>query len=159
MYSKNDILAVFERLAIAIGVLLIIIVIFMNTALRYLFKTSLPWGDELSRYINIWVVFIGVSAGVREGAHVAISAFVDLCFKGKTKNYVRIISDIVSLIFCILISYYGYQLTIKQFQMKQMSPALGWPIGIAYASIPCGIAMSALRYIQKITLQVKMIKK
>ncbi|MDN5300907.1 MAG: C4-dicarboxylate transporter, DctQ subunit [Thermoanaerobacteraceae bacterium] len=157
MNTKNDIFTGFERLTMATGVLLITMILFVNTFLRYIFHVSFSWGDELSRYINMWIVFIGVSAGVREGAHIGISAFVDFCFKGKAKNYVSIISDIISIVFCILISYYGYQLTIKQFQMKQMSPALGWPIGIVYASIPFGMIISVIRYIQKITFQVKMI--
>jgi len=154
MNIKNDIFTEFERITISTGVLLITIILFVNTFLRYIFNVGLSWGDELSRYINIWIVFIGVSAGVKEGAHIGISAFVDFCFKGKARKYIDIITNIISLIFCVMILYYGYQLTIKQFQMKQMSPALGWPIGIAYASIPFGMIMSVIRYIQNIKFQI-----
>ncbi len=41
---------------------------------RFLFNYSIFWSDELTRFLLIWVAFLGMSAGVRRGAHPDIDA-------------------------------------------------------------------------------------
>ena len=44
-------------------------VIILQVFFRYVLKGSLPWSEELSRYLMIWVTFVGASIGVKRGAH------------------------------------------------------------------------------------------
>ena len=51
------------------------VVIFWQVVCRYVLKSSLPWSEELSRYLLVWTSFIGGAYGVRLGAHIGVEAF------------------------------------------------------------------------------------
>ena len=46
--------------------------VFTNVVTRYLFGFSLNWAEEASRYLMIWVAYLGAGLAMREGRHVAI---------------------------------------------------------------------------------------
>jgi hypothetical protein len=46
--------------------------VFTNVVTRYLFGFSLNWAEETSRYLMIWVAYLGAGLAMREGRHVAI---------------------------------------------------------------------------------------
>lgn len=148
----DQVLSKIEEFIVGYALLLVIIVMFTNVVLRYIFRSALPWGDEFSRYLNILAVYVGVSAGVKHEAHVGVSAFVDLVLPKSWKKYVTVIAQVVVMIFCIALAYLGYVLTMAQFEMNQLSPALRMPIGFVYASVPLGMLFSVIRSIQKIKL-------
>jgi len=143
-----------EEYLISISLLIIISVLFANVIGRYFFLHSIAWAEELSRYLNIWAVFIGVSAGVKKGVHIGIPAFVNLVIPEREKKAAVILAEIIALSFCVFIAYYGYKLSVAQFEMKQYSPALELPIGLAYSAIPVGMLLSSIRYLQKIFYQL-----
>lgn len=151
----DSILEKIEQYIVGYALLLVITVMFVNVVLRYMFKMSIPWGDEFCRYLNILAVYVGVSAGIKYETHVGVSAFVDLVVPESWKKYVKILSQLVILIFCLVIAYLGYVLTLAQFEMNQLSPALRMPIGFVYACIPLGMIFSAIRSIQKINVTMK----
>jgi C4-dicarboxylate transporter DctQ subunit len=150
MKKAGNLLDNFEKYLISTALLIIIAVLFTNVIARYFFLNAIPWAEELSRYLNIWAVFIGVSAGVKKGVHIGIPAFINLVLPGKAKRVALIIADIIALSFCVFIAYYGYKLSVAQFEMKQYSPALEFPIGLVYSAIPAGMFLSSIRYLQKI---------
>ncbi|WP_281985555.1 TRAP transporter small permease [Thalassorhabdomicrobium marinisediminis] len=45
---------------------------------RVLFRTGLPWADELARYLHILMVFIGIGYAHRVGAHISIDILVHM---------------------------------------------------------------------------------
>ena len=46
--------------------------VFANVALRFLTDQSILWVEEVSRYLMIWLTFLGSGIVLRYGAHVAI---------------------------------------------------------------------------------------
>lgn len=65
-------------LEVLIGVLLIALLgaVAANVAGRNLFNTSLPWADELSRMLFVWMVFMGAAAAFVRLEHVAVDYFI-----------------------------------------------------------------------------------
>lgn len=43
---------------------------------RFVFEYSIFWSDELARFLLIWISFLGMSVGVRRGAHPGIDSLV-----------------------------------------------------------------------------------
>lgn len=46
--------------------------VFANVAMRYLLGHSLTWVEELTRYMMIWLAYLGAGLAWRAGAHVAV---------------------------------------------------------------------------------------
>ena len=48
------------------------VLVFANVVSRYVFNYSFIWVEELSRYMMIWVGFLGAGLVLRVGAHIAV---------------------------------------------------------------------------------------
>jgi TRAP-type C4-dicarboxylate transport system permease small subunit len=50
--------------------------IFGNVILRYLFNSGLPWAEELSRFLFVWITFLGAVGAMKENKHLGFSSVV-----------------------------------------------------------------------------------
>src|SRR6266566_2085230 len=58
-----------------ISCMAIVLISFVAVVCRYVFNNSLTWSEELTRYMFIWVVFLGAAVSVRQRANIAIDLF------------------------------------------------------------------------------------
>ena len=54
------------------GILLLVLVVVALAQVfsRYLFAVSLPWTEELARFLFTWVIWIGAAVGLRRAQHM-----------------------------------------------------------------------------------------
>lgn len=56
--------------------LLMGIFIFGNVVLRYCFNSGWVWAEELSRFLFVWITFIGAIRAMKENKHLGFSSLV-----------------------------------------------------------------------------------
>jgi C4-dicarboxylate transporter DctQ subunit len=122
------------------------IIIFVQVVFRQL-GMALPWSEEASRYLAVWITFIGAAQGVKKGAHVGVEAFM-LMFPVKVRKLVNILSVLICVFLCAVIGNFSTVIIRTQIVNRQVSPAMQFPIWIAYTAIPVGMALMIIRYIQ-----------
>lgn len=128
-------------------------VIFLQVIMRLL-DNSLSWSEELARYCFIWMVYIGISYGVKKQRHIKVDvAFMLLKEKGKI--ILTIIANVLFIIFALFIIRYGYDIASKLLAFGQQSPALHIPMGLVYMATPIGIGLTLIRLIQNLIKYVK----
>ncbi len=68
----------FSGLRWLVGLLLVLMVVlvFGNVALRYGFNSSITVSEELSRWAFVWMTFLGALIALREQAHIGVDALV-----------------------------------------------------------------------------------
>lgn len=137
----------FEDYSITIMFSAIIIVVFLQVFFRFVIKASLPWSEELTRYIMAYTVFIGAAIAAKEGAHVGITAFVD-CLPKSANKFVRVLSTFISFLFSVLLIYLSVILITFLIKSGQKSPAMLIPMWIAYFSVPLGAVLMSIRFLQ-----------
>lgn len=122
-------------------------VVFIATIGRYLQLFSLPWSEELSRYIMVWMAYLGASVGIKRNAHLGVEVLINMLPKKiqRAAAYVRVV---IIIIFNSLIIYYSFQIISHQIRIQQTSPALFIPIWIAYLAVPFGMFLMGVRLIQ-----------
>ena len=147
MKKLDYILSKFEDITCSVGLLGATLLMFLNVIMRYLFRSGLPWSEELVRYTIIWVTFIGIAMCARKGIHVAIDLFLSLINK-KMEFILLIIINITSIFFCILMTLYSIKLVWQISGSSQLSPALGIPFYVIYLCMPIGFGLSVLRFTQ-----------
>jgi TRAP-type C4-dicarboxylate transport system permease small subunit len=77
VYSRAlDRLDLAAKWLIIAAMAVMIVVVSVQVALRYLLNTSLDWSDEVSRLLFVWCMFLAIPLGIREGAHVGIELLV-----------------------------------------------------------------------------------
>lgn len=100
---------------------------------RYILGSSLTWSEELGRYIFVWMSFLGMAIGVKQGSHVALDILVKK-LTGVSQKLLMLINNGLVFFFGICLSYSGFQLF--ELGMKQKSPTLQLPMQYVYIVIP-----------------------
>jgi TRAP-type C4-dicarboxylate transport system permease small subunit len=70
--------AYFKGLKILIAVFLaaMTVLVFGNVFLRYAFNSGITVSEELSRWLFVWLVFLGAIVGMREHAHLGMDTLI-----------------------------------------------------------------------------------
>jgi TRAP-type C4-dicarboxylate transport system permease small subunit len=110
-------------------------VILLQVFLRDVMKASLPWSEELARYLMVWIGLMGASLALHEGRHVGVTLMVDRT-RGLLRKALSGIALVAVLWFLWLMLSEGTRLIQNIWQ--QRSPAMNLPMVIPYAAIPLG---------------------
>jgi len=100
---------------------------------RFVFEYSIFWSDELARFLLIWISFLGMSVGVRRGAHPGIDSLVR-ALPPRSARVVLWLALILSLLFFAVMVVYGGVLVLRTW--PQRSVALELRMGIPYLAVP-----------------------
>lgn len=134
------------------------IVVFIQVIFRFVLKSSLPWSEELCRYLLVYVSFLGGAYGVKTGAHLGVEA-VTLMMPKKMRKVVEIFVLLLGIALCAILLKLGIDIVATQFRRMQYSPAMRIPMAYAYMAIPIGMGFFILRYILKLVELIKNFKK
>jgi C4-dicarboxylate transporter, DctQ subunit len=142
----DRILTFFEEWTLFATVVVALIALFVNVVLRYGFNYSLAWSEELVRHVIVFTTFIGCSAAVKNKSTIKIDALVQLVPWLKTP--LSYFSHLATLIFSIMMLYYGWLTAARQAQMNQKTIILQIPKVYLYAILPIMGGMMLIRTIQ-----------
>lgn len=93
------------------GMVLGVLLAFINVVLRYIFDMSLPWAAELTNYLFIWSALFGAAYGFKQGAHISITLLIEK-FSPSVMKMFLLFANLLSIIYLLLISYFGYKLIL-----------------------------------------------
>ncbi|MFC5712774.1 TRAP transporter small permease [Thalassorhabdus alkalitolerans] len=143
-----------EELLLVIFTGIMVGVIALQVFMRYFLGSSLAWSEELARYCFIWLVYIGISYGVKKQRHIKVDVLL-LLLKERGKILLHMAANLCFLSFAVFVVIYGYRITESLLLFGQTSPSLNLPMGVVYAAAPIGMSLTAVRIIQQMYLQLK----
>lgn len=114
---------------------------------RFLFATSTTWHEEVVRFIFIWLVYLGISLGVKRREHIRIMAFVRFIPK-RAHRVLYYFSEVGWLGFCVVVFILSISMMQTMFQFKHLSAALHWNMAYIYLIIPISMVLTSIRIIQ-----------
>jgi len=147
----------FEEYTLVFILILMVILVFVQIIMRYVFHNSLYWSEELSRYLFLWLIWIGTSFALRERRHISLKIFANI-FSKKVQTYIEFFSLLIWFVFCFLMAYKGIELVLILFYRGQTSPALGIPMAYVYLSMPIGFTLMFVRLIREIAKAYTLLK-
>jgi TRAP-type C4-dicarboxylate transport system permease small subunit len=132
------------------------LLVFAQIIFRYVLKASLSWSEELARYLFLWLTFIGSTIPIRESNHIKVTMFVDMIKNENTRKIALFLSDVLSLVFLILLVRYAFPITSRILQLKQISPSMPFlKIGIVYFAVPVGGILMVTNLLENIVESFK----
>ncbi len=147
-----------EHNALVISLAIMVVVIFTNVIMRYIFNNSLSWSEELARYLFVWFSWLGVSAGLKDNEHLRVELLsVALAKRGLVKAN-EILSIIVALIWLAttaIVAYYGVEVLMSQIELNVVTPAMRMPVWIGYLSVAACSVIVGIRLIANIVGHLK----
>lgn len=139
----------FTKFICSILIIGMAVIMTMNAVLRHFFHFSFNWGDEILRYMSIYMAFAGIVAGFRYGKHISITVVTEHLIPEKLRPAFRILSDVCSIIFMGLLVYFGIVLVQRIGASGQLSTAMRIPMAAIYAAVPvCGVLSIVQIFIQ-----------
>ena len=136
----------------------IVLLIFGNVFMRYVMNASLSWGEELTLWLFVWFVWLGVSYAFHTGDHVRITVLRDVLSE-RARLFADVVIALLVLVFLIVLTIECIKLIRQPFVASQTSVVLGLPIPILYASAPVGAGLSAIRVVQHLIRTLRLIAK
>lgn len=134
----------------------IVLLIFGNVFMRYIMNASLSWGEELTLWLFVWFVWLGVSYAFHTGDHVRITVLRDVLGE-RARLYADVVIALLVLGFLLILTLECVKLIMMPFVASQTSVVLGLPIPILYASAPVGAGLSAIRVVQHLIRTLRLI--
>jgi TRAP-type C4-dicarboxylate transport system permease small subunit len=147
----------FEEYILVSSLVFTVALIFIQVIMRYVMQNSLSWSEELARYVFLWQIWLGASYAVKEHRHLKIEAFLNMLPK-KAQKYGELLSLLIWFSFSVFLAYKGTELAHMLAKRGQVSPAMRMPMAYAYASVPAGCALMAIRLISEIISFFKSLK-
>ncbi len=147
----DKVLTTVETKLLQVLFILMTIVTLVQVFNRVLFNYPMPWGDELARYLFVWVVYLASSYAVREKAHIGVTALVDR-FSLKAQKVVELVMNIFCCAFSMGIFVLALKIMIMQAQMGQHSPSMRLPMQYAYAGLAVGGLFMAIRLVLQVCM-------
>ncbi len=102
-----------EEIIICALFAIMVIIIFVQVIMRFVFNNSLYWSEELGKFIFIWISWMGLSLAERKGEHIIITMLTDKLPPVPAKIF-NIISKIIVIGICAITCYYGTSLVMSQ---------------------------------------------
>lgn len=144
----------FEAFFMVILLFSMSIIIVMQVFMRYIIQDALNWSEEISRYMFIYLMYLGISYAVKKNRHLRVSAFVNL-FKGIGGKILLIFADLLFLTFAVIVVIYSTNIVSLQQKLGQITAAIEMPMSTVYMGVPIGFSLAALRLIQNIIYKIR----
>ena len=123
-----------ESLVILIAGIIVTIVT-AEVILRYLFSHSLIFTEELSRYLMVWIVFLGSALAIRDGSHIRIQLLVNR-LGARMQQITKLAAYALVVAFLVFITIEGLKILPRQLQ--QMCITIDVSLFYFYLAIPVG---------------------
>lgn len=122
----------------AAALAVMVVLVFGNVVMRYGFNSGFTLSEELSRWLFVWLTFLGAVVALRDNAHLGTDMLVGKL--GPTGKRVFMGLSLVLMLYCLWLLFQG---SLAQFKVNvdSTSPVMEASMGWFYAS---GIAFSVL---------------
>lgn len=123
---------------IAAALALMVVLVFGNVFMRYAFNSGFTVSEELSRWLFVWVTFMGAVIALRDNAHLGTDMLVGKL--GPMGKRVCMGLSLLLMVYCLWLIFkgsYDQFLVNKDSESPVMEASMGW----FYA---CGMVFSAL---------------
>ncbi|KRB93504.1 TRAP transporter small permease [Noviherbaspirillum sp. Root189] len=134
---------------LAVALSLMVIMVFGNVVLRYLFNSGIAFSEELSRWLFVWVTFLGAVVALHERGHLGTD-FLTGRLPPAGKKLCLGVGYLLMLLTCWLL--FKGALDQTKINWDVSAPSSGASVGIFYAS---GIVFSVSAFVM---LAVDLIK-
>ena len=131
----------------------IITLIFCEVVARYVFHSSILWGQETAIYAFIWLTYISMAKLAKTRSHLAFTAIRD-ALPPFAQLTLHLLSDLCLLIVCVVILIYVYRPIADSITFQQQMTGADLPLWLATAAVPFGWLLATIRVIQRAVIVV-----
>ena len=119
------------EVAMALALAAMVLMVFGNVVLRYAFNAGITVSEELSRWLFVWMTFLGAVVALKDHAHLGSDMLVSRLGPTGKRLCLGLGQALMLYITWLLLSGSWAQTLIN---LEVQAPVTGWPMAIVYAS-------------------------
>ena len=132
----------FSEHILAIGLGVMVLMVFGNVVLRYGFSSGITFSEEVSRFLFVWITFLGAILAFAQRAHIAMETLTSK-LPPAVRRGVAVTSAFLMLMCCVLMVAGGWSQTV--INLNNFAPVSGLPRGAIYAAaVLAGVCLALL---------------
>lgn len=108
--------------AIFVTILGMVMLIVLQVGSRWL-GGSLAWTEELSRFLFVWTIWLGMAAGFRQGQHPSLN-FLSAISSPQLQTFLRLLQAAAATVFFSIVLWHGIELIQQQLRYGEVSATL-----------------------------------
>lgn len=118
---------------------------FSQVIMRYVFQSGFTWALEATEYMFAWLIFLGMSYGVKVGAHIGIDAAVKLLPRNG-QRLIGILGALACIAYAAILFIGGWNYMYRFYQLPILSQDIPLPRWYFLTVLPLGFGLLALRF-------------
>ncbi len=137
----------FEDIFCAFSLGVMTFAICLEVFFRYVLELPFQGPEEVTIYFQIAVTFLGAAVLVRREKHICVDLLHNLLPNERMIQIVNGVKNLIGIVFCAIFSYLAFDYFVYGITSKQVSPALGIPVYIPYATLVLGALLMSLHFV------------
>lgn len=139
-----------EIFLLALITILLVAAIFIEVVCRYFLFISAAWAEEFTRYLFIWLTYIGSAYAICDNSHTEIDVLKQVLMKikgparEKWLKALEVAAIVSTFAFLVVFAKLFFDYMMKIFGTTQTSPTMRIPMGWVYLPVFVGIVLAAL---------------
>ena len=134
MSSLNARLIRIEETAARVLLAAIVVLVFLAALTRW-FDYPIIWSIDIAQLFFGWICFLGADTALRQGRHIGMDVLIRL-FPVRFQRTVGFFLDILSIVFLVIVTYYGFKLSIINWERRFNTIEVSY--SLATLSVPVG---------------------
>jgi C4-dicarboxylate transporter, DctQ subunit len=135
--------------------LFMILSMFVDVFLRYLFNRPSVWVTEVATYLFMYVVFLATAYTLQQDTHIRVTFIRDL-FDARTKRIIDLLTSIFAMLFILAFLWQVSVMTWTAFKEDWVSPTtLAAPYAYLYCAMVFGAVLLFVTFLLRTILQIR----
>jgi TRAP-type transport system small permease protein len=148
-----------KTLSYVVAILLIAmsLAVFGNVVCRYFLDFSLGWYEEISRFLLIWIVFLGAVVALVRGDHLSID-LLSAIFSYRVCRMFAVLTDVLLLAALAVMFQGAWSMAIDSLESGWVASSVPIPYGWVYMVGPVSAALMFVQTLIKTTGDIRTLK-
>jgi len=148
-----------RTLSYVVAVLLVAMsfTVFGNVICRYFLDASLAWYEEVSRFLLIWIVFLGAVIAYIKGDHLGIDVLL-IFLPLKPRQVVVVVADLLVMAALAIMFQGGWEMAMDSLASGWVAASVPIPYGWVYMVGPVSAGLMFIQAVIKTAADMNALK-
>ena len=133
------------------------VTVFGNVVCRYFLDFSLGWYEEISRFLLIWIVFLGAIIALIRGDHLAID-LLSFALPPRANRMLVVLVDVLVLVSLAIMFQGAWDMAIDSLRSGWVASSVPIPYGCVYMVAPVSAGLMFIQTLIKMTGDIRTLK-
>lgn len=132
----------------------ITLLVTLQVILRFVFSSGFAWGEEVARFMFVWLMYISIAYATRNQRHIKVAFLVNK-FSEKVRKRIMIMTDLLFLAFSTIIFYATIKVCQTTMEFQDMAVTINVSLNIVFGAGVLGFGLMVIRLVQTIWWKIQ----